>query len=85
MKIHTAVTQITQQDYYDWRCNTLLHSYYTDTYTEVIMLLFWGSSTVSMEYQHSFTDEVPAWGNSGAKSKGQHCYFCVGISVVTVQ
>ena len=38
-----------------------------------------------MEYLHSYTDELPACGNSGAKSKEQHCYFCEGIGVVTVQ
>ena len=85
MKIHTAVTQITQQDYYGWGCNTLLHSYYTGTYTEITVLIFWGSFTVSMEYLHSYTDEIPTWGNSGTKSKEQHCYFCVGTSVVAVQ
>ena len=29
----------TQQDYYGRRCGALLHSYCTDTYTEVTVLL----------------------------------------------
>ena len=43
----------TQQDYYGWRGGALLHSYCTGTYTEVTVLLLWGSSAVTMKYPHS--------------------------------
>ena len=39
-----------QQDYYGRQRGTLLHSYCTGTYTEVIVLLLWGNSAVTMEY-----------------------------------
>ena len=38
----------TQQDYYNLWYDTLLHSYYTCTYTEVTVLLLWSISTVTM-------------------------------------
>ena len=78
----------TQQDYYGWQCSALLHSYCTGTYTKVTVPLFWGSSAATMEYLHSYSVEVPAWvldSNSGATSKKQHCYICIGTSIVTVQ
>ena len=80
-------TQYTQQDNYDRRCSTLLHSYCTGTYTEVTVLLLWGNSAVTMEYPHSYSVGIPAWvlqGSSGATSKKQHGYFSVGTSAVTV-
>ena len=40
----------TQQDYYGQLCGTLLHSYYTGTYTEVTVLLLWSSSNATLEY-----------------------------------
>ena len=36
---HDDIFQRIQQDYYGRRCGTLLHSYYTGTYTEVTVLL----------------------------------------------
>ena len=78
----------TQQDYYGRWCSTLLHSCCNGTYTEVTELNFWGSSAVTMEYLHSYSVEVPVWvlkGNSRATLKEQHCYFCVGTRVVTMQ
>ena len=77
----------TQQAYYGRRCGTLLHSYCTGTYTEVIVLLLWGNSAVTLEYPHSYSVGVPAWvlqGSTGATSKKQHCYFSVGTIAVTV-
>ena len=78
---------ITQQDYYGRRCDTLLHSYCTGTYTEVTVLLLWGNSAVAMEYPHSHSVGVPVWvlqGSIGATSKKQHGYFSEGTSAVTV-
>ena len=34
-------SQTTQQDYYDPQYGALLHSYYTGTYTKVVVLLLW--------------------------------------------
>ena len=70
--VGTNSTFNTQQDYYGWRCGTLLHSYCTGTYTEVTVLLLWGNSAVTMEYPHSYSVGVPAWllqGSLGATSK----------------
>ena len=78
----------TPQGYYGRWCGTLLHSYYTGTYTEVSVLLLWGNSAVTMEYPHSHSVGVPVWvlqGSIGATSKKQHCYFSVGTSAVTAQ
>ena len=36
--------RITQQDYYDPQYGTLLHSYFTCTYTEITVLLLWSIS-----------------------------------------
>ena len=65
-----------------------MHSYCTDTYTEVAVLFFWGDSAVTTEYLDRYSIEVPVWvlsGCIGANSKEQYCYFCVGTSAVTVQ
>ena len=77
----------TQQDYYSWRCGTLLHSYCTCTYTEVTVLLLWSSSSATLEYPHSYSVGVPVWvlhGNTRVTSQEQHGYFSVGTSAVTV-
>ena len=54
--------------------------------TVTTLVLFWlkGSSDVTMEYLHSCSVIVPTCllqGNSGATSKEQHCYFCVGACI----
>ena len=77
----------TQQDYYGRRCGTLLHSYCTGTYTEVTVLLLWGSSNATLEYPRRYSNRVAVWvlhGNSRVTSKEQHCYFSVDTSAVTV-
>ena len=79
--------QNTQQDYCDPQYSTILHSYCTLTYTEVTALFLWSISTVTMQYLHNFSVGLPVWvlqGNSGASSKKQQYYFCVGTSAVTV-
>ena len=85
-EIYWTLVQGTQQDYYGRRGGTLIHSYYTGSYTEVTVLLLWGNSAVTMEHPHSYSVGVPAWvqGSIGASSKKQHCYFSVGTSAVTV-
>ena len=73
----------TQQNYYGWRCGTLLRNYCTGTYTEVTVLLLWGNCVVTMENPHGYSVGVPVWvlqGNIGATSTKQHCYFSVDTS-----
>ena len=85
--LSTPPRNITQQDYYGWRCGTLLHSYYTGTYTEVTVLLLWSSCNATLEYPHRYSNRVAVWvlhGNSRVTSQEQHCYFSVGTSAVTV-
>ena len=68
----------TQQDYYGRQCGTLLHSYCTGTYTEVTVLLLWGSSNATLEYPHRYFNRVAVWvlhGNNRVTSQEQHWYF----------
>ena len=82
-----ALGTFTQQNYYGWRCGTLLHSYCTSTYTEVTVLLLWSSSNATLEYPHRYSNRVAVWvlqGNSRVSSQLQHGYFIIGTSAVTV-
>ena len=51
-------TYPTQQDHYDPQYGTLLHSYCTGTYTGVVVLLLWSSSTVTLEYPRRYSNQV---------------------------
>ena len=66
---------------------SLLHSYCIGTNTEITLLLFWGSSAVTMEYLHNYSVELPVWVLQGTvellqkSSKGTSLY----TSAVNVQ
>ena len=47
-----------QQDYYGLQYGILLHGYCTGTYTEVVVLLLWSSSTVTLEYPRRYSNRV---------------------------
>ena len=45
-----GIDMVTQHNYYDLQNSTLLHSYCTGTYTELVVLLLWSSYTATLEY-----------------------------------
>ena len=70
--LYISISWSTQQDYYDGRCGTLLHSYCTSTYTEVTVLLLWSSSSANLEYPCRYSNKVAVWvlhGNSRVTSQ----------------